>query len=74
MRQVFGAQHPRIVELRRLMGRRSSRSTTIVLEGPRTVGEALDAGHLPTTVVVPETAADDGAVVALFAARDEGQL
>lgn len=65
MRQVFGAQHPRIVELRRLMGRRSSRSTTIVLEGPRTVGEALDAGHLPTAVVVPETAADDGAVVAI---------
>jgi len=65
MRQVFGAQHPRIVELRRLIGRRSSRSETIVLEGPRTVGEALDSGHMPTTVVVPETAADDVAVAAI---------
>lgn len=65
MRQVFGAQNPRIAELRRLIGRRSSRSAAIVLEGPRTVGEALDAGHVPTTVVVPESAADDAAVGAI---------
>ena len=52
---VLGAQNPRIAELRRLIGRRSSRSTEIVLEGPRTVREALDAGHVPTTVIVPET-------------------
>ncbi len=65
MRQVFGAQNPRIAELRRLIGRRSSRSESIVLEGPRAVGEALDAGYVPTTVVVPETAADDAAVVVI---------
>ena len=65
MRQVFGAQNPRIAELRRLIGRRSSRSESILLEGPRTVAEALDAGHTPTTVVVPESAADDGVVVAI---------
>lgn len=62
MRQVFGAQNPRIAELRRLIGRRSSRSATILLEGPRTVREALEAGFEPTTVVVPESHADDGAV------------
>jgi len=53
---VLGAQNPRIAELRRLIGRRSSRSAEIVLEGPRTVREALDAGHVPTTVIVPESA------------------
>jgi len=53
---VLGAQNPRIAELRRLIGRRSSRSAEIVLEGPRTVREALNAGHLPTTVIVPESA------------------
>jgi TrmH family RNA methyltransferase len=53
--QVFGAQNRRIVELRRLIGRRGSRSAEIVLEGPRTVREALVTGHVPTTVIVPET-------------------
>ena len=62
MRQVFGAQNPRIAELRRLIGRRSSRSETVVIEGPRTVREALAAGFEPTTVVVPESHADDSAV------------
>lgn len=52
---VLGAQNPRIAELRRLIGRRSSRSADVVLEGPRTVREALDAGHVPTTVIVPES-------------------
>ncbi|MEZ5244694.1 MAG: RNA methyltransferase [Acidimicrobiales bacterium] len=41
--------------MRRLIGRRSSRSAEIVLEGPRAVREALEAGHVPTTVIVPET-------------------
>ncbi|MEQ8839721.1 MAG: RNA methyltransferase [Acidimicrobiales bacterium] len=52
---VLGAQNPRIAELRRLIGRRSSRSAEIVLEGPRTVREALDAGHVPSTVILPES-------------------
>ena len=38
MRPVLGAQNPRVAELRRLIGRRSSRSGDIVIEGPRTVG------------------------------------
>lgn len=62
---VLGAQNPRIVELRRLIGRRSSRSADIVLEGPRTVAEALEAGHVPTTVVVPESGADHDLLDAL---------
>ncbi|MDW3218807.1 MAG: RNA methyltransferase [Acidimicrobiales bacterium] len=52
---VLGAQNPRIAELRRLLGRRSSRSAEVVLEGPRTVAEALDAGHVPSVVIVPES-------------------
>jgi len=55
---VLGAQNPRIAELRRLIVRRSSRSADIVLEGPRTVREALAAGHVPTTVIVPESGDD----------------
>ncbi len=55
---VLGAQNPRIAELRRLIGRRSSRSADIVLEGPRTVREAIAAGHVPTTVIVPESGDD----------------
>ncbi len=54
MTAVLGANNPRVVELRRLIGRRSSRSPEVVLEGPRTVREALDAGVVPATVVIPE--------------------
>lgn len=65
MGQVLGAQNPRIAELRRLIGRRSSRSGLVVVEGPRTVGELLDAGLMPQTVVVPESDMDAAAVVAV---------
>ncbi len=58
----MGARNPRIVELRRLIGRRSSRSAEVILEGPRTVGEAFDAGFVPDFVVVPDDRADDPAV------------
>ncbi len=59
---VMGAKNPRIVELRRLLGRRSSRSPEVLLEGPRTVGEAIDAGFVPDTVIVPDDRADQVAV------------
>ena len=59
---VLGPKNPRIAELRRLIGRRSSRSPEIVLEGPRTVTEALAAGIVPVTVVVPESSEEDPAV------------
>lgn len=62
---VLGARNPRLAELRRLIGRRSSRSAEVVLEGPRTVGEALDAGHVPLTVVVPHGAWSTAAVAAV---------
>lgn len=65
MRPVLGAQNPRIAELRRLIGRRSSRSGDVVIEGPRTVGEVFDAGHEPSIVIVPEYAEDDPSVVAI---------
>jgi len=60
--RVMGARNPRIVELRRLIGRRNSRSAEVILEGPRTVGEALDAGFVPDFVVVPDDRADNPAV------------
>lgn len=65
MGQVLGAQNPRIAELRRLIGRRSSRSGLVVVEGPRTVAELLDAGLVPQTVIVPEAEMDADAVVAI---------
>lgn len=65
MGQVLGAQNPRIAELRRLIGRRSSRSGVVVVEGPRTVGELLDAGLMPETVIVPESDMDTDAVIAV---------
>lgn len=64
--QVLGPKHPRVVELRRLIGRRGSRSAEIVLEGPRSVGEALDVGLTPSTVIVPEAAVLDGSVVGIL--------
>lgn len=67
MGSVLGPRNPRIAELRRLIGRRSSRSAEIVLEGPRAVGEALDEGMVPTTVVVPESAATGPATAAVEA-------
>ena len=73
MTQVLGPQNPRIAELRRLIGRRSSRSAEVVLEGPRTVGEAIGAGVVPATVIVPEAAAHSPAVVAV-AQRVEAEI
>lgn len=52
-----------MAELRRLIAGLGPRSDKVVLEGPRTVGEALDAGLAPRTVVVPESQAAAGAVV-----------
>ncbi len=63
---VMGAKNPRIVELRRRIGRRGSRSPVILLEGPRTVAEAIDGGFMPSTVVVPEGGADDSGVSAVL--------
>lgn len=53
--RVSGPRDPRVVELRRLLGRRNSRSDLVVLEGLRAVREALDAGLSPRTVVVAES-------------------
>ncbi len=62
---MLGSKNPRIVELRRLIGRRSSRSAEVVLEGPRTVGEAIDSGIMPMTVLIPDDRADEASVVAV---------
>lgn len=68
---MMGAKHPRIVDLRRLIGRRSSRSPDVLLEGPRTIGEAIDAGHMPSIMIVPEGRIDDSGVVDLFDRIDD---
>jgi TrmH family RNA methyltransferase len=62
---VIGAQNPRVKELRRLIGRRRPSSPLVVLEGPRTVGEALDARITVETVIVPESSLDDEKVAAV---------
>ena len=74
MAAVLGSKNQRVIELRRLVGRRSSRSPEVLLEGPRTAGEALDAGIGLLTVIVPEsgvTAAEVKAVVGRLAAEVE---
>ncbi len=72
MTAVLGAKNPRVVELRRLFGRRSSRSAEVVLESPRTVGEALDSGIAVTTVVIPEAGVDAPEVVSVLDRLDAG--
>lgn len=56
---VKGPGNRRVVELRRLIDQPGANPTETVLEGDRTVGEALDAGIRPTTVVVPERGIGD---------------
>jgi TrmH family RNA methyltransferase len=70
-RRILGPKNPRVVELRRLIGRRSSRSAEIVLEGPRTTAEAIDAGLVPSVLVVPEGGVDDPAVRAVLGGAAE---
>ena len=72
MTEVLGPKHQRIIELRRLIGRRSSRSGEVLLEGPRTIGEALDAGVVPLTVIIPESDVDTPESVALTGRLDAG--
>ncbi len=55
---VKGPNSRRVVELRRLIDRVGANSAEIVLEGERTVGEALDAGLRLITVIVPESTAN----------------
>lgn len=66
MGPVLGAQNPRVVELRRLLRRRNSRSEWVVIEGPRAVGEAMAAGHQAETVVIPESSVEAPEVVAVL--------
>ncbi|MCY4421549.1 MAG: hypothetical protein OXC06_00615 [Acidimicrobiaceae bacterium] len=58
---ALGPRHRRVVELRRLVRRRAPGDATAVLEGPRTVSEALAAGIEPSVVAVPESAAGNAA-------------
>lgn len=53
--EVKGPNNRRVVELRRLIDGVGANSAEILLEGERTVGEALDAGLRLTTVIVPES-------------------
>lgn len=54
--EVKAPNSRRVVELRRLIDRVGANSAEIVLEGERTVREALDAGLRLLTVVLPESA------------------
>lgn len=59
---VKGPNSRRVVDLRRLIDRVGANSAEIVLEGERTVGEALDAGLRLTTVIVPESTGNSPAI------------
>jgi TrmH family RNA methyltransferase len=70
----IAARNPEMQTLRRLLRRRSARSEAgrYVIEGPRLVIEALDAGVAVEAVYVPAGAADaegDGGDLAALAAR-----
>jgi TrmH family RNA methyltransferase len=58
---ALGVRHPEVDRLRRLLRRRSERSTerAFVLEGPKLLAEALDANAPIEAVFVPEGASVD---------------
>ena len=65
--EVLSARNPRLATLRRLSGRRSARTDAgrFVIDGPRLVHEALDAGIVVEEVYVPADQVDVAAVVDL---------
>ncbi|MDE0065392.1 MAG: RNA methyltransferase [Acidimicrobiaceae bacterium] len=69
--EVKGPNSSRVVELRRLIDRVGANSEEIVLEGERTVREALDARLRLLTVVVPERNSDEFADSALRERLDD---
>lgn len=71
-RPVLSARNPRLVELRRLSGRRSARADAgrFVIDGPRLVTEALTAGIVLHDVFVPTDAVDAPTVLALVELLD----
>lgn len=71
-RPVLSGRNPRLVELRRLSGRRSARTDAgrFVIDGPRLVTEALAAGVAIHEVYVPADAIGDEPVAALLGALD----
>ncbi len=59
-------------ELRRLIRRRGPSDSVVVLEGPRTVAEALAASVEPSLVAVPQGARSDRTVQAVLRALSPG--
>ena len=55
---ALGPRNRRVAELRRLVRRRAPSDDTVVLEGKRTLSDALDAGIEPSIVVIAEPAVD----------------
>lgn len=68
----LGPRNRRVGELRRLVRRRAPGDAAVVLEGPRTVSEALTAGIEASAVAVPESATDDVRVQELLARLSPG--
>lgn len=67
---IKGPNNRRVVELRRLIERVGANSAEIVLEGERTVAEALEAGLRLISVVVPERQTKDFSGSLLWARLD----
>jgi len=68
--RVLGAGHPRVAELRKLLRQGKAPPHRVLIEGPRAVGEALEHGLVPLTVVVPEGADTVPAVAEVLARID----
>lgn len=70
--QALGPRHKRVAELRRLVRRRSPGDARVVLEGARTLSEALAAGIEPAVVAVAESAERAAAVREVLDRLDAG--
>lgn len=69
---ALGPRNQRVAGLRRLVRRRARGDATVILEGPRTLSEALAAGIEPSVVAVSESASGDARVQDLLARLSPG--
>lgn len=69
---ALGPRNHRVAELRRLVRRRAPGGAIVVLEGARTLSEALAAGTEPSVVVVAESATQASTVSDTLARLDPG--
>lgn len=74
--RTIGAKHAHITELRRLVGRRSSRLSAgvAVVEGPKVVGELIEVGSPVQRVLYDVQTASSGAVADVIVEADRAGI